>query len=133
MLLGQTLDGMRTFDLVRAAAALRLVNGVDTVPLWMQGEKTMAGITVYASLFVPNVSRIDLHQLPASHRQGPIYLNVLRFLDMPQAVAMAAQRARVRIYETRDGRWRFPQQVAEALKWDKKQLAVRVLPSKAGR
>mgnify|MGYP001210175544 FL=1 len=133
MLLGQTLDGMRTFDMVRGAAALRLVDGLGEVPLWMQGEKTMAGITVYASLFVPNVSRIDLHQLSASHRDGPIYLNVLRFLDMPQAVAMAAERAQVRIYETRSGGWRFPQQVAEALKWDKKQLAVRVLPSKAGR
>ena len=99
----------------------------------MQGEKTMAGITVYASLFVPNVSRIDLHQLPASHRDGPIYLNVLRFLDMPQAVAMAAERAQVRIYETRSGGWRFPQQVAAALKWDKQRLAVRVLPAKSGR
>ena len=128
MLLGQTLDGMRTFDMVRGAAALRLVDGLGEVPLWMQGEKTMAGITVYASLFVPNVSRIDLHQLPASHRDGPIYLNVLRFLDMPQAVAMAAERAQVRIYETRSGGWRFPQQVAAALKWDKKRLVVRVLP-----
>ena len=41
MLLGQTLDGMRTFDVVRAVGALRLVDGMDKVPLWMQGEKTM--------------------------------------------------------------------------------------------
>ena len=127
MLLGQTLDGMRTWDVVRAAGALRLVGGFDRVPLWMQGENTMAGITVYASLFVPNVHRIDLHHLPRTHRDGPIFLNVLRILDIPQAVAMAADRAQVRIYETRDGGWQYPQQVARALKWNKKQLAIRVV------
>ncbi|MBQ16059.1 MAG: acetylxylan esterase [Planctomycetaceae bacterium] len=128
MLLGQTLDGMRTFDVVRAAGALRLVDGMDKVPLWMQGEKTMAAITMYASLFVPDVSRLDLHDLPESHRSGPIYLNVLRYLDIPQTVALAAGRARVRIYQPRAGGWEYPRRVAGALSWDKKQLVIRVLP-----
>ena len=128
MLLGQTLDGMRTFDVVRAAGALRLVDGMDKVPLWMQGEKTMAAITMYASLFVPDVSRLDLHDLPESHRSGPIYLNVLRYLDIPQTVALAAERARVRIYQPRAGGWEYPRRVAKALSWDKKQLVIRVLP-----
>ncbi|MDP7276838.1 MAG: hypothetical protein QF363_15255, partial [Planctomycetaceae bacterium] len=128
MLLGQTLDGMRTFDVVRAAGALRLVDGMDKVPLWMQGEKTMAAITMYASLFVPDVSRLDLHDLPGSHRSGPIYLNVLRYLDIPQTVALAAERARVRIYQPRAGGWEYPRRVAKALSWDKKQLVIRVLP-----
>ena len=87
----------------------------------------MAGITLYASLFVPSVARLDLHHLDRSHRQGPIYLNVLRFLDVPQAVAMAAQRSRVRIYQSNTGGWEYPQQVARALKWDAKQLVVRLL------
>ena len=130
MLLGQTLDGMRTWDVIRAATALRHVNGLAKVPLWMQGEQTMAGITLYASLFVPDVHRIDLHQLPQSHRNGPIYLNVLRFLDLPQAVAMAAEQAQVRIYLGGDDTaesWQYPQQVAKSLKWGKKQLVLRRL------
>jgi len=130
MLLGQTLDGMRTWDVIRAATALRQVDGLAKVPLWMQGEQTMAGITLYASLFVPDVHRIDLHQLPQSHRNGPIYLNVLRFLDLPQAVAMAAEQAQVRIYLSGDDTaetWEYPQQVAKSLKWDKKQLILRRL------
>ena len=132
---GQTLDGMRTWDAVRGAGALRLVDGLSQVPLWMQGEKTMAGITLYASLFVNDVRRIDLHHLPTSHRNGPIYLNVLRFLDIPQAIAMAAERSAVRIYQAEAGGWKYPRQVAESLKWDKKQLAIRVLgaPAKADR
>ena len=135
MLLGQTLDGMRTWDAVRGAGALRLVDGLSQVPLWMQGEKTMAGITLYASLFVNDVRRIDLPPLPTSHRNGPIYLNVLRFLDIPQAIAMAAERSAVRIYQAKAGGWKYPRQVAESLKWDKKQLAIRVLgaPAKADR
>ena len=38
---------------------------------------------------VPEVARLDLHDLPESHREGPAYLNVLRTLDLPQAVALA--------------------------------------------
>ena len=94
----------------------------------------MAASTRYASLWVPAVSRLDLHFLPGAHRDGPIYLNVLRYLDIPQAVALAAERSRVRIYQSRSGGWEYPQRVAEALSWDKKQLVIRVLPppSKAG-
>ncbi len=112
-----------------------MVDGLSQVPLWMQGEKTMAGITLYASLFVNDVRRVDLHHLPKSHRNGPIYLNVLRFLDIPQAIAMAAERSAVRIYQAKAGGWKYPRQVAESLEWDKKQLAIRVLgaPAKADR
>ncbi len=130
MLLGQTLDGMRTWDTTRAAAALRLVDGFARTPLWMQGERTMAGVTLYASLFVPSVHRIDLHNLPGSHRDGPIYLNVLRFLDIPQAVAMAAERSQVRIYQAKPDGWEYPEKVATALGWDKKQLAIRIIGPK---
>ncbi len=96
----------------------------------MQGERTMAGVTLYASLFVPSVHRIDLHNLPGSHRDGPIYLNVLRFLDIPQAVAMAAERSQVRIYQAKPDGWEYPEKVATALGWDKKQLAIRIIGPK---
>ena len=90
MQLGQTLDGMRVWDVRKAVQALRSVDGFKNVPLWMQGEREMAGITLYASLFEPEIKRLDLWHLNKSHRHGPIFLNVLRYLDVPQAVAMAA-------------------------------------------
>ncbi len=131
MLLGQTLDGMRVYDVTRAAAALRTLPEMKDTQLWMQGERDLAGVTLYAALCTPHVHRLDLHHLPRSHTSGPQLLNVLRFLDIPQAVALAAERSQVRIYEpTKDG-WDYPQQVAKQLDWDKKQLQVRVIPAKA--
>jgi len=125
-LLGQTLDGMRTWDTIQAAAALRQVPGLKDTQLWLQGERDMAGVVLYASLFVPKVHRIDLHQLTPSHRDGgPELLNVLRFLDVPQAVALAAENTQVRIYQDAAGGWEFPQQVVKNLSWDAKQLQVR--------
>jgi len=110
MLLGQTLDGMRVWDVRRAVQALRTLGGMRDVPLWMQGEREMAGVTLYASLFEPDVYRLDLWKLSKSHRDGPIFLNVLRSLDVPQAVAMAAKRSQVRIYQQDSSGWEFPQQ-----------------------
>jgi hypothetical protein len=127
MLLGQTRDGMQTYDVVRAAAALRAVDGFSKVPLWMQGERTMAGITLYASLFTPDVKRLDLHALPRTHRDGPIYLNVQRYLDIPAAVAMAAERSQVRLYQPDNRGWEYPAAVAEGLGWGKKRVEVRVV------
>jgi hypothetical protein len=51
---------------------------------------------LYAALFEPNVRRLELEQLPKSHMAGADYLNVLKVLDIPQALQMAAERVEVR-------------------------------------
>ena len=99
------------------------------VPLWLQGERQMAGNVLYASLFEPDIKRLDLWHLPQSHRSGPYYLNVLRYLDTPQAVALAAERSQVRIYQDGSEGWEYPAAVAAVLGWDK-ALQVRALPKK---
>jgi hypothetical protein len=117
-LLGQTADGMRVWDV---RAAMRLTRSVwRGVPLWLQGERTSAGIALYASLFERPVARLDLHELPASHATGPYLLNVLRFMDMPAAVAMVAERSRVVIYTADQASWQFPKETAAALGWEKR-------------
>jgi len=105
-LLGQTLDGMQVWDLRRSIAAVR-ETGFGKRPLWLQGERAMGVNALYASLFEPKVDRIDLHEPPASHATGPIYLNVLKTLDVPQAMAMAAARGKVRVYSSDESAWRF--------------------------
>jgi dienelactone hydrolase len=115
MLLGQTLDGMRVWDVRRAIQALRAIDGLSNVPLTLDAEREMAGIALYASLFEPNIHSLELHGLSKSHRDGPDFLNVLRFLDVPQAVAMAAERSTVRLDEAGSARWQYPQAVAEKL------------------
>ncbi len=129
LLLGQTLDGMRVYDVCRAAEALRGVEGLKTTRLWLQGHRQMAALALYASLFTPDIKRIDLHGLPKTHREGPDLLNVARFLDLPQALALAAERAEVRVYQDSTA-WPYPQGVAKALKWSEKQLVFRALPKK---
>lgn len=129
MLLGQTLDGMRVWDIRRAAETLRTLDGMRDVSLWMQGERHSAGLVLYASLFVPDVDRLDLWNLSRSHRDGPIFLNVLRYLDVPQTVAMAAEGSRVRIFQDETTGWEYSQAVADALNWDAKQIQVRKIPA----
>lgn len=158
-LLGQTLDGMRTWDVRRGMQAVRaaLPAGADAKPkLWLQAERNMAGVALYASLFEPAPARLDLWRMPKSHQPpfaaggsagrdadaayGPDYLNVLRKLDVPQAMAMAAERSQIRLYEdapadgpaaARDAGkelWAYPQEVAKKLGWDAKRIQVRKTP-----
>lgn len=124
-LLGQSLDGMRVWDVRRAAQTLRAIDGFGDIPLWVQSQGRMAGVALYASLFEPEITRLDLHDLPTSHRGGPYFLNVTRFLDLPQAVAMAAERSRVALYTDDAEAWGYPQQVAKVLELDTKQLQIR--------
>jgi hypothetical protein len=91
-LVGQTLDGMRVWDVRRAFQTLKANADLKGVPLWLQGKKEMAGIALYAAIFEPDVARLDLWRLPSSHRDGPTFLNVRKHLDMPQALALASSR-----------------------------------------
>ncbi len=124
-LLGQTLDGMRVWDVRRAVQALRSLDGFKKTPLWLQSNRRMAGVTLYASLFDPEITRLDLHQLPKSHRDGPFLLNVRKTLDMPQTVAMAAERSRVVIYQEGTEGWDYATETAKRLGWGEKQLQIR--------
>ena len=87
-----TLRGQRVWDVRRGLAVLRGIGDLKGVPLWLQGKRDLAGIVLYAGLFEPDVARFDLWQPPASHRQGPIFLNILRHTDIPEAAALLAPR-----------------------------------------
>ncbi|MCF6313440.1 MAG: acetylxylan esterase [Verrucomicrobiales bacterium] len=130
MLLGQTQDSMQTWDIRRAVQALRNIDGMHDTPLWLQSSAAMAGNALYASLFEPDITRLDLHQLPTSHRDGPIYLNVLRFIDTPQAVAMAAERSQVRLYQKDAKGWNYVQDLAKNLKWEEGKFEIRTTERK---
>jgi hypothetical protein len=115
-LLGQTLDGQRVFDVSRAVQCLKQVPQVREAPLTLQGKGTAAGVALYAALFRPEVAKLDLWYLPRSHRQGPTFLNVLRVLDVPQAVALAFPR-KVTIHARGEDveAWGWPMQLQDNL------------------
>ena len=117
MLLGQTLEGMRVWDVRRALETLRDPAIGATGPVHLSGDRQQAINALYASLFTPPVASIELLDPPASHAAGPDYLNVLRFLDIPQAVGMAAERQPVRIRGGNPEAWTWTNDAARALNW----------------
>lgn len=134
-LLGQTLEGQQVWDVRCAIRALRSIDGLKDTKLWLQASRTQAVNSLLASLFEDKITRLDLHELPHSlmpvsdGKTSPVsaglpsYLNILKYLDMPQAVAMAAERTRVVIYDNDKAAWAYPQQVSEKLGWGKDKKA----------
>jgi dienelactone hydrolase len=121
-LLGQTLDGMRVWDVFRGLGAMRSVQGLEEVPVEVRAAGDMGVNALMAVLFEPGVAELELTGLPASFRDGPDYLNVLRILDVPQAVAMAAERRRVRLKDAAGGEWNYALMVAERFAWEPLEL-----------
>jgi dienelactone hydrolase len=95
MLLGQTLDGMRVWDICRGLQALHEIQGRSAKPPHIHATGPMAVNVLYAALFEDGIQSLDLSTLPPSHRDAPDYLNVLHVLDIPQAVALVKERVRV--------------------------------------
>lgn len=113
MLLGQTLDAMRVWDVCRAVEALQLIEGLSQREVQLQAAGDMAGIALYAALFEPSIRSLELRALPSSHREGPDFLNVLRVLDVPQTVAMVSENTPVRILTNDREEWHYPLTAAE--------------------
>jgi dienelactone hydrolase len=114
-LLGQSLDGMRVFDIRQAVRALRRLETLHDAPLVLSGRGPMAGNALYAALFADGVARLELADLPTTHRDGPYYLNVSQIWEMPQAVAAAAERVPVSLSTSDAEAWTYPAQVVERL------------------
>jgi hypothetical protein len=92
MLLGQTLDGMRVWDVRRAIQALREIEGRRLGSFSLAGHGETGVNALYASLYEPDVTGLRLSKLPVSHREGPDYLNVMKYLDIPEALELARGR-----------------------------------------
>ena len=118
MLVGQTLDGMRVWDVRRAIQAIRRVRDLRELPLTIRARGDMACHALYASLFESDLAGLELWDVPGTHMKGPDYLNVLRFLDIPQALAMAAERTPVILHGAVESDWKFATQTAKTLEWD---------------
>ncbi|MFO1489171.1 MAG: alpha/beta hydrolase family protein [Verrucomicrobiota bacterium] len=86
MLLGQTLDGMRVWDIRRAVQAVHFVRADDKGKIELAANGIMAVNALYAGLFEPNVRQLELVALPKSHVDGPDYLGVLKVCDIPQVI-----------------------------------------------
>lgn len=115
-LLGQTLDGMQVWDVRRALQALRTLPEFREVPVHLNGERQAAGVALYAALFEPGIQRLFLEQLPSTHRDGPYFLNVMRWFDVPHALVMAGERSQVVLDQPGAGpNWQFARDASTRL------------------
>jgi hypothetical protein len=96
MLLGQTLDSMRVWDIRRAAQAVKALPEFKQTPLYVRAKGQMCVNAAYAALFEPEIQKLQLAGLPASQAEGPDYLNVLKVWDLPQLWDMLSERADVK-------------------------------------
>jgi hypothetical protein len=95
------------------------------LPLLLEAEGDMAVNALYASLFAP-VDELVLTNLPKSHMNSTVdYLNVLRILDIPQAVAMASERCRVELRGANEADWQFAVQTARVGGFEKNLRVIR--------
>lgn len=99
MLLGQTLDGMRVWDIRQAVRALREAYG-EGISIQLRGKGDGAVNALLAGLFEPAVAAVEVVDMPESLRKGPDYLNLLKFGDVPWLRRMARARGLV-VKETR--------------------------------
>ncbi len=90
-LLGRTVDAGRVWD-VQAAARWLHENVENNSPILVAGRGQAGVLGAYAALFEPSIGEVVLVEPPASHKDGPIFLNVLRVLDTPDALGLLAPR-----------------------------------------
>jgi pimeloyl-ACP methyl ester carboxylesterase len=86
MQVGETVDSMRAQD-VRAALDVQPAREITVL-----GKGVSGAIGLYASIFSQKVKQVVLIDPPSSHTEGPIFLNVLRSTDLPEAAALLAPR-----------------------------------------
>ena len=96
MLLGQTLDGMRVWDVRRAVQMIHFVRDADVAKVELQATGQMGVNALYASLFESSVRRLELSELPKSHAEGPDYLGVLRVTDVSEVIEALGNKVSLR-------------------------------------
>jgi cephalosporin-C deacetylase-like acetyl esterase len=89
VLLGQTVDEGRVWDI---AAGVRCIARAEqeSKPCRVVGRGQAGILAAYAALFEPAITEVVIIDPPVSHRDGPIFLNVLRVLDIPDALGLLA-------------------------------------------
>ncbi len=90
-ILGRTLDTGRLWDVIATVKYLH-DNDSEGRSWRVVGRGNVGVIAAYAAIFEPAIAEVVVLDPPASHRDGPIFLNVLQVLDVPDALGLVAPR-----------------------------------------
>ena len=96
MVAGTTLESMQVYEVIRSLEFIRSLPEVDPARITIVGRGETGINGLYAALLDTQVERVILASPPASHRQGPHYLGILKFTDIPEVITL--MRDRVRLY-----------------------------------
>ncbi len=91
VLVGRTVDTGRVWDVQATARWLHETPG-EEVNVAVIGRGAAGVIGAYAAIWEGSISQAVLVDPPATHKSGPIFLNVLRVLDVPDALGLLAPR-----------------------------------------
>jgi cephalosporin-C deacetylase-like acetyl esterase len=91
-LTGTTLESLQLWDILRAIDYLagRVKTGLG--PISIYGRREMGALALYAAALDDRVERVILENPPASHWDGPAFLNVLRYTDLAEVAGIMAPR-----------------------------------------
>ncbi len=95
MLLGQTLDGMRVWDVRRALQSARTLDGLGDLPTVFWGNGSAGCNALVASLFEPRIAELQITGLPESEKEWPDYLNAWRVTTPKQLISLASARSKL--------------------------------------
>ncbi|MFC1633759.1 hypothetical protein ACFL5Z_02865 [Planctomycetota bacterium] len=82
------IESMQLYEVLRSVRFLKTLPEVDPdrIIITSKGESSIHGL--YAAFLDKSVQRAILCSPTASHHQGPCYLNILRFTDIPEVVRL---------------------------------------------
>jgi len=89
---GNTLDSLRVWDVLRAFELLRSDQRVDSDRITVAGRGQAGILALYAAILDERIHQVLLLDPPSSHVEGPYFLNILRYTDLPEAAALLAPR-----------------------------------------
>ncbi|HUV14813.1 MAG TPA: acetylxylan esterase [Acidobacteriota bacterium] len=92
MHVGQTVDSLRLWDVLQSVEVLRSFEKIDPDRITVLGTGVSGILGLYAAILDDGIDQVLLIRPPASHLEGPLFLNVLRYLDLAEAAALVAPR-----------------------------------------
>jgi dienelactone hydrolase len=92
-LLGQTLDGMRVWDVRRAINELAATPDLSSCPIWLTAERAAGPVAAFAAVYEPEVAGVVLVEPSAEPHAMPPLLNLERIAPFPCLLTLLAPRA----------------------------------------
>lgn len=92
MVSGTTIESMQLYEVLRSVEFLKTLPEIDPARITIVGKGESGINGLYTALLDRTVATAILCSPPASHRQGPCYLNILRFTDIPEVVQLMSDR-----------------------------------------